>query len=175
MSFSSILASSDERPLSPTVRHKSSISSNAAVSQNGGSPQGPSFTASLDRKPSTHSRQTSRNAVNYLPTPDIPPKFQQQALAKTPLQSPSSEMPKMNGDIKPLRPLSPFRDNKAKIAIADRDVQAALAKIESLEQSDVEGPDFEGEREKYLDNTRKRKREVEGREHTKRKVCIHLI
>lgn len=173
MSFSNILASSDERPASPTTHRKHSISSNATVSQTGGSPTGPSFTSSFDRKPSTHSRQISNNAVNYLPTPDIPPKIQQQQTKpQTPVMSSSMDKPRVNGDVKPAQPPSPPRESKPKIVIAEKDVQVALAKIESLEHSDVDVPGFKEERERYLDSSRKRKREVESLETTKREVSL---
>lgn len=82
------------------------------------------------------------------------------------------DTPKVNGDLKPLQPRSPPREVKPNFVITEKDVQAALLKIESIEHSDLDISGFEGEREKYLDISRKRKREVEDLEKTKRKVLI---
>lgn len=49
-------------------------------------------------------------------------------------------------------------------------VEAELARIETMEMSDVDGPGFEAEKENYLQRCRKRALDVENSETSKRKV-----
>jgi chromatin-remodeling ATPase INO80 len=56
-------------------------------------------------------------------------------------------------------------------ALDEAEVEAALARIETSEMNDTEGPGFEQDREDYLDQSRKRALDVDHVEVTKRKVC----
>ena len=55
----------------------------------------------------------------------------------------------------------------------DSAVEAELARIETADLSDVEGPGFEREKQEYLQRGRKRAIEVEKAETEKRKVCFY--
>jgi DNA helicase INO80 len=54
-------------------------------------------------------------------------------------------------------------------------VEAELARIETMEMSDVDGPGFEAEKEDYLQRGRKRALDAEDMEVSKRKVSYTLI
>lgn len=167
MSFSSILAGPDDHQPSPNTRRKHSVSSVTSVSQNGGSPQRPYLVSAGGRKSSDHSRQTSDNTVNYLPPPNIAPKSTQQLKAEK--AAPLEDL-KMNGDSRPSRPSLSTRDSKLKIVISEKELQAAIAKLDTMEMSDIDGPGFEDERQRYRMATKKRKRKIEEREHDHRRV-----
>jgi hypothetical protein len=54
-------------------------------------------------------------------------------------------------------------------------VEAELARIETMEMSDLDGPGFEAEKEEYIQRGLKRALEVDSNEASKRKVSNYLI
>lgn len=54
-------------------------------------------------------------------------------------------------------------------------VETELARIETMEMSDVDGPGFEHEKEEYIQNSRKRALEVDTAESSKRKVSLYAL
>lgn len=167
MSISSLLASSDTQPASPTARRESAKPSSIPAPQINGSPHNPLIPSSFDRKPSVHSRQPSSDTVNYLTTPVVPPLVTQQAKE---IDTPAMDVAKINGEPQPPRAPSPTQEPKAKIVINEKDLQAALAKIDATDFSDVDAAGFEEARQRFTTGSTKRKRQVEEKEHTARKV-----
>jgi len=55
----------------------------------------------------------------------------------------------------------------------EADVEVQLARIETMEMSDVDGPGFEADKEEYIQRGRKRALEADDSEAGKRKVSLH--
>lgn len=82
--------------------------------------------------------------------------------------------PAANGFAEPGRPLAHPHPVKARRTLSERELEAInkiIADIDNAEKSDVEGPGFEEEYQRYLKKSRKRARESEVLEGQKRKVC----
>lgn len=108
----------------------------------------------------TNSLQVKQEVVASPAPPDLPMNDN-----ITVLQRPF-ERTIINGDIHPTPSHIP-RD----IPVPDESaVEAEIARIETMDLSDVEGPEFEEERQEYIKRCKKRSLEVETAESVKRKV-----
>lgn len=77
---------------------------------------------------------------------------------------------RINGISKPTQAPTP-QETRPKIVISEKEVQLALNRINNMDLSDVEGPGFEEEKEKYRKRTAKRVLDVQDAEQSRRKVC----
>jgi DNA helicase INO80 len=74
----------------------------------------------------------------------------------------------------PVTSVQPPKPVPRELPVADEAlVETELARIETMEMSDVDGPGFELEKGEYIQNSRKRALELDTAESSKRKVRLH--
>ncbi|KAJ9196358.1 hypothetical protein DTO271D3_852 [Paecilomyces variotii] len=149
MSFASILSEPTEERSSRRPSPPPAVSGQITTEQT------PASLPKLEKKPSSDRK---RRTVDY-----------DTGAEETPA-------PAANGAAEPAKLAAAQQQGKARKTLSERELEAInkiIADIDNAEKSDVEGPGFEKEHERYLKKSRKRARESEISEGLKRKRRRH--
>lgn len=163
MSFSNILSEETKPPPAPSPP-STRKSSHPPLMNNHHSPEASRASIAPAPSPSSKSRHTSLQ--HSPPEPQPRPRSTSQRTHSRKVSTADKQK------FQASHPPQPTAPSKPKIIVNEKEFQAALAKIESMELSEPEDVGFEEVREKYKQRLLKRTRSVEELEAQKRKVSI---
>ena len=81
---------------------------------------------------------------------------------------------KAEADVPTIKSLSVSRPKPSSVT-SDKEnekVKKEMARIDAMDLSDIESPEWESDKQRYLESSQKRQRDVEAAEDIKRKVAL---
>lgn len=176
MSFSNILSTSDSMSptASPQYIRKAPVKSEnfshlEASPANAPQPAGPP--TFQRRRESVGGSWTGQNGVDHKSTATEEHPTQISFKSERRDSQRVHNTPKVNADAH-VRQSLPISAARLKLAVPEKDYQAALARVEALEMSEVEDGNFVEEKHQFIQRAAKRFQDLEGLESSKSKVRL---